>query len=199
MQDQWDQRFKEEGFAYGSQPNEYFKMEIDKLVPGRLLLIGEGEGRNAVYAAKTGWQVDAFDFSEAAKEKALNFAAQNNVKINYSVQDLNDFLPEAGQYDAAAIIYVHLDEQLRIEVNNKLIKALKPGGALIMEVFDKDQMPYKSGGPKDLSLLYSLEDVVNDFADLDFVNLSKEIINLNEGKYHNGEAVVIRFTGIKVE
>ncbi|MGE5438281.1 MAG: SAM-dependent methyltransferase, partial [Bacteroidota bacterium] len=54
-----------------------------------------------------------------------------------------------------------------------------------------------SGGPKDPALLYSLEDIVNEFTDLDFHQLSKEVIELNEGKYHQGEAVVIRFTGTK--
>lgn len=197
MLDKWNERFSEEGYAYGKEPNAFFKEEIDKMKPGRLLLAAEGEGRNAVYAARQGWQVDCYDYSEAGKEKALKLAKENNTSINYTVQDLEDFSPREDYYDAAAIIYMHLPEELRTKVNRKIISSLKTGGRVIIEVFEKEQAEKTSGGPKDPELLYSLEEIVNEFADLDFQQLSKEVIELNEGKYHQGEAVVIRFTGTK--
>ncbi|MCU7495260.1 MAG: class I SAM-dependent methyltransferase [Ignavibacteria bacterium] len=197
MLEKWNERFSEEGYAYGKEPNGFFKEEIDKLKPGRLLLVAEGEGRNAVYAASKGWQVDAFDFSQAAKEKALKLAEEYNTTINYTVEDLSAFSPKEAYYDAAAIIYMHLPEELRQKVNGRIISALKAGGKLILEVFEKDQLEKNSGGPKDADLLYSLEDIVSEFTVLDFQQLSKEVIELNEGKYHQGEAVVIRFTGTR--
>jgi len=197
MLEKWNERFSEEGYAYGKEPNLFFKEEIDKLKPGKILLAAEGEGRNAVYAARLGWQADAFDFSEAGKEKALKLAKENNTEINYTVQDLKSFSPKENYYDAAAIIFMHLPEELRSEVNRKVISSLKTGGRLILEVFEKDQIEKSSGGPRDPGLLYSLEDIVNEFAELDFQQLSKEVLELNEGKYHKGEAVVIRFTGTK--
>lgn len=197
MLEKWNERFSEEGYAYGKEPNGFFREEIDKLKPGRLLLVAEGEGRNAVYAARQGWQVDCFDYSEAGKEKALRLAEENNTTINYTVQDLENFSPMENYYDAAAVIYMHLPEELRTKVNRNIISALKPGGRIIIEVFEKDQVEKSSGGPKDPELLYSLEDIVNEFSELDFLQLSKEVIELSEGKYHQGEAVVIRFTGTK--
>lgn len=197
MLEKWNERFSEEGYAYGKEPNDFFREEIDKLKPGRLLLVAEGEGRNAVYAARQGWQVDCFDYSEAGKEKALRLAEENNTTINYTVQDLENFSPMENYYDAAAVIYMHLPEELRTKVNRNIISALKPGGRIIIEVFEKDQVEKSSGGPKDPELLYSLEDIVNEFSELDFLQLSKEVIELSEGKYHQGEAVVIRFTGTK--
>lgn len=199
MLEQWNERFSRPGYAYGKEPNAFFKEAIDKLTPGRMLLIGEGEGRNAVYAATLGWQVDAFDFSQAAKNKALELAEENKVKINYNVQNLQEFSPSANYYDAAGIIFVHLEEELRSRVNQKIISSLKPGGRVIIEVFEKDQLAYNSGGPKDPALLYSLEDIVSEFTDLDFQHLSKELIQLNEGEYHSGEAMVIRFIGLRTE
>ena len=89
--DFWNSRYSEKEFAYGTDPNEFFKEQIDKIIPGRAIFLGEGEGRNAVYAAKLGWQVDAVDFSSSAKDKALKLAKENNVKINYVVSDLNDY------------------------------------------------------------------------------------------------------------
>lgn len=199
MLDKWNDRFSEEGYAYGKEPNAFFKEEIDKLKPagGRLLLVAEGEGRNAVYAASFGFEVDAFDFSPQAKEKAMKLAQEHKVSINYTVQDLEDFSPREDYYDCAGIIYMHLPEDLRHKVIEKIIASLKKGGRIIIEVFEKDQIEKTSGGPKDPELLYSLEDIVNEFSELDFQQLSKEVIELQEGKYHKGEAVVIRFTGTK--
>jgi SAM-dependent methyltransferase len=194
----WEERYAKEEYAYGKEPNEFFKNEIEKLNPGRLLLVGEGEGRNAVYAAKLGWNVDAVDFSEMAKKKTLALAKENNVEINYVVQDLNTFKPEENFYDAVGIIFIHLDEELRRNVHYKVINSMKKNGQIIFEAFEKEQIKRTSGGPKNIELLYSLEDIVSDFIRLDFKKLSKETVSLEEGKYHLGEAVVIRFVGNKI-
>lgn len=194
----WEERYSAQEYTYGKEPNRFFKEEIEKIIPGRLLLIGEGEGRNAVYAAKLGWTVDAVDFSEIAKKKALTLAIENNVEINYIVQDLNQFEPKENYYDAVGIIYIHLDEELRRKVHGNVVKSLMENGQVILEAFEKEQIKRNSGGPKNVDLLYSLEDIVSDFIELDFKRLSKETVTMNEGKYHLGEAVVIRFAGNKI-
>ena len=87
--DFWNERYSSDEYVYGTEPNQFFKEQIQKINPsGRLLLPGEGEGRNAVFAAKLGWNVDAFDQSSVAKMKAETLAKLNNVKINYSNVDL---------------------------------------------------------------------------------------------------------------
>lgn len=192
MKEFWNERFSNEEFVYGKEPNSFFKEEVDKLEPGRLLLIGEGEGRNAVYAASNGWDVYAFDWSEVGKRKAEKFAEERNVSINYKVQELQNFTPEENYYDAAAIIFVHLEEDLREKVHQKILNALKPGGVIIVEVYEKEQIKYNSGGPKSLDLLYSLEELFADFQDMNFQSFSKEIIELNESEKHQGRAAVIR-------
>jgi len=98
MKHLWNERFAKEEYAYGKEPNQFFKEEIDKLNPGRLLLFGEGEGRNGIYAAKLGWEVDAVDWSDAAKNKAEKLADDNNVKINYTVADVSDYNPKENYY-----------------------------------------------------------------------------------------------------
>ena len=65
----WNERYSTNEYAYGTEPNEFFKSVLSKLEVGKLLLPGEGEGRNAVYAAKQGWHVTAFDTSIAGKTK----------------------------------------------------------------------------------------------------------------------------------
>lgn len=197
MHDTWNKRYSTEEFVYGINPNEFFKETIDKIQTGKLLLLGEGEGRNAVYAAKQGWNVTAVDWSESAKSKALKLAREENVLIDYKVESLENFEPEEESFDVVGLIFLHLEPEVREEVHKKAIKALKQNGILILEAFDKEQLRYNSGGPKDESLLYSLDDIVEDFIALDFKHLSREIINLNEGILHNGEAIVIKFVGVK--
>lgn len=197
MKELWNQRYLLEEYKYGKEPNQFLKEELLKLKPGRILLPGEGEGRNAMYAAINGWEVDAFDFSEAGKIKALKLAEESGAKINYDVKEFSEFKPGNKLYDAAAIIFIHLEEEQRRSLFQKVIESLKPGGKIIFECFEKDQINFQSGGPKDISLLYSLEDVVSHFVDLEFEKLTKEKVFLNEGKGHSGEGIVIRFVGIK--
>ena len=104
----WNERYSVKHYIYGTKPNQFFKEQIDKLKPGKLLLVGEGEGRNAVYAAKLGWQVNAVDSSSVAKEKALKLAKRNKVTIDYQAADiLTSILPQFT-YDAVGIIFLIL-------------------------------------------------------------------------------------------
>ncbi|MFC2135927.1 class I SAM-dependent methyltransferase [Bacteroidota bacterium] len=199
MFNSWDKRYSTEEYVYGTEPNEFFKEEIEKIKPGKVLFLGEGEGRNAVFAASKGWQVDAVDASSGGKEKALKFAAINNVEINYTVADFNNYLFSPDTYDAVVAIYLHLPEELRVRVHTSAVKALKPGGNLILEAFEKEQIKNNSGGPRNEDLLYSLEDIYSDFHELEISKFSKELIHLSEGKLHDGAASVIRYTGTKLK
>ena len=107
MKDVWNSRYKEPEFIYGIEPNNYLKDFIEHSVKGNILLPADGEGRNSVFAAKKGWQVDAFDYSHSAQTKALKLAKENKVFINYSVADIQDFTPN-NSYDLIALIYLHL-------------------------------------------------------------------------------------------
>ena len=197
MQDQWNERYSKEDFHYGKEPNNFLKEELPKLTRGKILFVGEGEGRNAVYAAKLGWEVDAIDFSHEGKRKAEKLAEEFGVKINYEIQDFADFIPKENTYDAVGIFFIHLDENLREKLFAKIISSLKHNGKIIFECFEKEQINNSTGGPKNVELLYSLEDIVNEFIDLDFEKLSKEKVILTEGAGHNGPAMVIRFVGVK--
>jgi len=196
MKEHWNKRFNTNEYVFGKEPNEFFKQELDKLKPGKILFIAAGEGRNAIYAAKNGWQVDAIDYSEIAKEKALKLALENNVKINYQIVDVFDYSFPLSAYDAIVNIQFHSPEQIRDEFNSKLIAALKPGGKIILQVFDKEQIKKNTGGPKDIDLLYSLEDIVNGFFDLEFEYFVKETSVRNIAGTKK-EIEVIRFVGKK--
>ncbi|MCW8809762.1 MAG: methyltransferase domain-containing protein, partial [Ignavibacteriaceae bacterium] len=176
--DFWNERYSSSEYVYGENPNRFFKEHLEKIgAPGKLFLPGEGEGRNAVYAAKLGWKVDAYDQSTTGKLKATKLADKNNVMINYHIEDLLEFTPPKDDYDAIAIIYVHLNTKLRKSFNEKIIEALKPGGKIILELFSKEQLGKSSGGPQDLNMLYSVDEIKKDFGCLKAVILKEEIIN----------------------
>lgn len=194
----WDKRYSEEQFAYGVKPNEFFKSEIEKLNPGRALFLGEGEGRNSVYAATLGWKVDAVDFSTSAKEKALRLAEENKVKINYTVTDLENYQFLKSKYDVVVMIFLHLPKELNIKIFSNVISALKSGGKLLIETFSKNQINNSSGGPKDPKLLFSEEKLSRFTQGLNKILFESKTIILDEGIYHKGKADVIRFVGEKV-
>ena len=124
----WDERFSSEDYVYGTLPNVFLKDQLANLTPGRLLMLGEGEGRNAVHAAKIGWQVDAVDFSDQARLKALKLAENGKVKINYSISNLFNYQPEKNHYDAVGIIFIHFDKPEVEKIFASAIQALKKGG-----------------------------------------------------------------------
>ena len=193
----WDQRYVANESVYGSEPNAFFKQFIDNHKPGTVLLPAEGEGRNALYAAKKGWTVHAFDYSEVAREKALKAAGEQGLKIVYWNQSIEDFRANQ-QYDLVASIYVHLPAALRKQYHQELIKSIRPGGYLLLEAFAKEQIDYKSGGPKDPALLYDAPTLCNDFAFLHVLSCQQKDLHLNEGPFHSGEAAVLRLTVQKI-
>lgn len=194
----WDARYAAEAFYYGEHPNVFFAEQLRQLKkPGRILLPAEGTGRNAIFAAESGWQVDAFDASRVARQKALDFARRRQVAINYSTANLEDFNPEPEQYDVAAAIYVHLPEAIRKKFHQQLAKAIKPGGVVIVEAFDKEQLKRDSGGPPDVQLLYSTEELRKDFEGLlELKMLCRQQVHLTEGR-HLGIGEVVRYVGMK--
>ncbi len=196
MPDTWNERFSGNEYYYGTEPNVFFAREIRSIPPGSLLTLGEGEGRNAVFAATLGWKVDAVDQSEAGRTKALALAQQHGVSLNYTIADISLFAFPKHRYDAVALIFLHLPEELRTRIHAWAAEALKPGGRIILEAYSRDQIRYTSGGPKDPALLYETSFIAADFRHLRHEKLEKVVETLDEGPHHRGRASVIRFVGI---
>jgi len=193
----WDERYDSEDYVYGKEPNEFFAETLRKLDPGHILLPAEGEGRNAVFAAGLGWKVHAFDSSRVAEYKALSLAAERNVNILYSIADVDDFDPGDYKYDVIGLIYTHFHPQVRSNFFKLMTKCLAPGGKIILEGFEKKQINLSTGGPKDLSMLFSVEELEKNFDGLHFEYLKAESITLAESDVHNGRAEVVRMVAIK--
>ncbi len=201
--DRWNTRYQAEEYAYGTEPNQFLREKIQNLKPGKILFGAEGEGRNAVYAAKLGWDVFAFDISVEGRKKALELAEKHNVSMDYQV----GFLPELDfkkeDFDVVALIYAHFPKNIKSEYHQILNETLKIGGIIIFEAFGKKHLDYRNqnekiGGPTDLESLFSIEEIKNDFKGYEILQLEEVEVELSEGLYHNGKGSVVRFIGKKI-
>jgi glutamine synthetase type III len=150
-----------------------------------------------VYAASQGWIVKAFDSSEAGKAKALQLAVKKGVSIDYEIADAVFVNYPESSVDAVAFIYAHFPPAIRKQIHNKAISWLKPGGKIIIEAFNPAQLQNTSGGPKEVTMLYTEEIIRADFQGLNIELIETLQTTLQEGKYHQGKADIIRFVGSK--
>ncbi|MEZ5009547.1 MAG: class I SAM-dependent methyltransferase [Chitinophagales bacterium] len=203
MKDMWDDRYSDEEYAYGIEPNVFLKETIEKFkLKGDMLFPAEGEGRNAVYAAKNGLKVTAFDMSIEGRKKALQLAAKEKVDITYEVGNFFELDLIHQQYDAAALIYAHFPPPLLSQYHQKIGDLIKPNGLIILEGFSKNNLKLRAknpniGGPNMEEMLFSKDSIQKDFPDFEIIQLEETEVELQEGKYHNGIGSVIRFIGQK--
>lgn len=197
MKDFWEERYSSPSFVYGESPNEFLAETLNKLTPGKIILPCDGEGRNAVFAAKAGWDTYAFDISNAGKTKALQLANKVGVELDFQVADAMLITYPENTADAVALIYAHLPVLIRQTLHKKVISWLKPGGKLILEAFNPLQLNNKSGGPKSIDMLYTKDMLNADFSALQINYIEDVEIELSEGDFHNGKANVIRLIATK--
>ncbi len=199
----WDERYSSSDYAYGTDPNKFLEDTINKYaLTGRILFPAEGEGRNAVFAAKKGMEVTAFDISTEGKRKALNLAEKENVKIKYEVGNFFDLDLVYEKYDIVALIFAHFPPPVLSKYHQKIADLVEEGGMIILEGFSKGHLPLRNtnpkvGGPNKMEMLFSIESIKNDFPGFEIIKLEELQVELKEGKYHNGIGKVIRFIGKK--
>lgn len=197
MKEEWNKFYREDEYIFGTKPDHYFEKILPQFQVGKMLLPGEGEGRNAVYAAKLGWDVYAYDISEEAKRKAMQLAKLNDVSINYAINDVVKATYPEESFDAVVYHFLHYGGKDRIEIHKKLARHLKKGGILIIQAFSTEHPNYSSMGPQDQYNLYSKEDIVRDFPDYEIIELKAEKDHINEGIMPLGDCSIFRFVGIK--
>ncbi|MDV7186121.1 class I SAM-dependent methyltransferase [Lutibacter sp. TH_r2] len=196
MKEFWDDRYKENEYAYGIEPNKFFKDTLDAYkFKGNILLPGDGEGRNAIYAAKKGLNVHAFDISIEGKKKALKLAEIENVTINYEVGNFYDLDLNSIKFDAGALIFTHFPVEIVESYHTKIASLIKSNGIIIIEAYSKNHSG--NGGPKNPEMLFSKEMIQQHFSNFSTLKLEEIEVDFSEGKYHQGLGTVIRFVGKK--
>ncbi|WP_071394905.1 class I SAM-dependent methyltransferase [Bacillus tuaregi] len=198
MTNPWNKRFSAENYVYGTEPNVFLAEYQNKLqLTGDALAIAEGEGRNAVYLAQQGMNVTAWDYAEAGLEKTKKLAEKRGVEVTTELMDLNEADWKSNRWDEIVCIFGHLPTELRLKTLKGVKDAIKPGGYFVSEVYSTYQIPYESGGPKDIELLYRPEDMIQTFSDWRICHFFMGEVVRHEGDLHNGLAHVIQFIGQK--
>ena len=197
----WDQRYSESGFAYGKDANDFLKNENHRIpVAGKVLCLAEGEGRNAVYLAKLGYQVTAIELSVVGFNKARELANENDVEIKTLFADLADFDFGINEWDGIVSISAHLPEPIRKRVHAQVAPSLRENGAFILEAytFDHTQMEGIGGPPAAQKQMFmSLKDLTIELELLDLVVGHEIQRDICEGKFHRGPSAVVQFVALK--
>lgn len=194
----WNERYDTEDYIYGTEPND-FLVSMSGRIPreGRVLSLGEGEGRNAVYLARLGYDVTAVDKSSVGLKKAERLAASNGVSIRSVVADLADFQIEKESWDGIISFFCHMSRDVRARIFRLSAAGLMPGGVFILEAFTPEQLKYGTGGPPTAELMMTAKDLQEELAGLEFPVAEELTRDVREGKHHQGKAAVVQMLGVK--
>lgn len=142
--DEWDERYRSDDYTPREYPSPTLRACVDWLPDGRALDLATGAGRNALFLAESGYDVDAVDAAGAALERGEAAAADRGVEVDWIRADLDDYDFPQGAYDVVTCsFYVNLDRLPDVK------EALAPGGVLVYEHHLRSREPVDRGPSTD--------------------------------------------------
>ncbi len=193
----WDKRYEGDGLIFGQDPNVFLAGAARHIPPGgRVLVPGDGEGRNGAWLAGQGFHVTSVDMSPVGCGKARRLAAARGVPLEIVCADLRDWAWPAGAFDAVASVFLHLPSAIRAGLHARMRDALRPGGVILIEAFEPRHVAFRQrepsvGGPGDADMLFTLDMLKRDFAPLALVSGEETEADLAEGPRHRGRGAVV--------
>ena len=189
----WNKRFAADGYLFGTEPNAWLKEHAAVWSSGqRVLCVADGEGRNSVWLAQRGLQVQAFDISDVGVAKARRLAAERGVQVDFQVADCDGFAWPEAVYDGVAAIFIQFaDPALRERLFARIQRCLKPGATLLLQGYTPKQLEYRTGGPPLLLHLYTEAMLREAFAAMDIVVLREYEADVAEGSGHLGCSALV--------
>ena len=163
----WNRRYAASELIWTAEPNRFLVEEVHGLRPRSELDLAAGEGRNAVWLARQGWDVTAIDFSDVGLDKARTLAESAGVTVTLVCTDATQ--PIGGQFDLVVVLYLQLPADQRRLAHRNAADAVAPGGTLLVVGHDTTNLAEGVGGPQDPAVLFAAADVV---ADLDGTGLT---------------------------
>lgn len=161
----WDRRYADTEMVWSVTPNVFVEAECADLEPGRALDLAAGEGRNAIWLARKGWQVTAVDFSGVGLDKGRTIAGEACVR--WVCADATTYTTQAPM-DLVVIAYLQLPAPERRAAVRGGFETLRPGGTLLLVAHDSTNLAEGTGGPKDPAVLMTADDVLGDLDGLAF-------------------------------
>ena len=193
----WDERYSEDAYAFGTEPNDFLRASLDMLPDGTALCIGDGEGRNGVWLAEQGFAVTSVDASSVGMAKARALAHQRGVAISTVHADLAEFDIGHSRWDVVISIFCHLPPPLRRRVHRDIVAGLRPGGVFVLEAYTPAQIAFGTGGPKTADMTMQLASLRQELAGLTLLHGEELERDVHEGRYHNGHSAVVQLLAVK--
>ncbi len=193
----WNDTYDTEHYVYGTEPNDFLREHVNHLPKGKVLCLAEGEGRNAVFLAKLGYEVTAVDLSHVGLQKAERLAEENQVEIETVCADLAQFDLGEEAWNGVVSIFCHLPADLRADVYHRVQMALKPNGVFLVEGYTPLQLSYKTGGPPVAEMMVSQSVLEQELPQMEFLHLTELERSIVEGTNHTGLGHVAQAVAVK--
>jgi 2-polyprenyl-3-methyl-5-hydroxy-6-metoxy-1,4-benzoquinol methylase len=190
----WDKRFSQPDYVFGRESNRYLRDQASiHLKPrAKVLCVADGEGRNSVWLAKQGMDVEAFDLSTVAVHKAKHLAELEKVKVSLNVASSNSWNWRSDYYDAVVAIFIQFaTPNMRIDLFQQMRSSLKLGGILILQGYTPKQLEYKTGGPPDINHLYTTELIQDLLKGMKVIDWREYEAEIHEGDGHHGMSALM--------
>ena len=163
--ERWNERYAKKELTWSSRPNALLESLVVGRPAGKVLDVASGEGRNALWLASRGWQVDAIDFSSVGIGRGRALATERNLEVNWITADVCQHIFVRAEYDLVIVVFLHTTVEERVIWLPAVIEAVGPSGQLIYIAHDPSNIDHGVGGPKDMTLLPGLEDVCAELGD----------------------------------
>ncbi|HEY4008187.1 MAG TPA: methyltransferase domain-containing protein [Pseudonocardia sp.] len=161
----WDERYGSADRIWSGNPNPQLVAEAGGLAPGRALDAGCGEGADAHWLARRGWQVTAVDVSVVALERGAAHAQPDFAdRITWQQADLAGWVPPQESYDLVSAQFMHFPTALREPLFARLAAAVAPGGTLLIVGHHHTDLATTIGRPDEPDMFFTAEQVADTLA-----------------------------------
>jgi SAM-dependent methyltransferase len=193
----WDERYHAAEYAYGVEANDFLRAQAEHIPAGPVLCLAEGEGRNAVFLAARGHAVTAVDFSAEGLRKAERLARERGVRLELIEADLGTLDLGVERWSGIVSIFAHTPPELRRRLHAAIPRALRPGGALVLEAYRPEQLALATGGPRDATWMPTLAELRAELGGLDLVLAQESNREIHEGRFHAGPSATVQLVAIR--
>lgn len=132
----WDEMYRSRDQVFSGAPNGVLVTEVADLPPGRALDVGCGEGADALWLVRRGWQVTAVDISQIALQRAAAAGADLTGRVAWTHGDVTTTPPPVAAFDLVSVQYFPLPHQPDHTALGGLLDAVAPGGTLLLASHD---------------------------------------------------------------